>query len=123
MNEKVKLLLNKCNIPFTDEVQLQGMKIPREVFLSMSTYNSISGDIKEIKQIYSSSAMTGLQQTAAQKERWPLLNLVRQLLKASDYQMRPVRECDGYTKEGKKKYKRFFCVEKYKKAADALSTN
>ena len=67
--------------------------------------------------------MTGLQQTAVKKERWPLLNLVRQLLKASDYQMRPVRECDGYTKAGKKKYRRFFIIEKYKKVEKALPAN
>ena len=122
MNEKVRLLLNKCNIPFTHESQLQGMKIPREVFLSMTTYNSISGDIQDIKSIYSSSAMTGLQQTAVKKERWPLLNLVRQLLKASNYQMRPIRECDGYTQEGKKKYRRYFRIECYKKVGEAEPT-
>lgn len=122
MNEKVRLLLNKCNIPFSNEEQLQGMKIPRDIFLSMATYNSISGDIQEIKTIYSSSAMTGLQQTASKKERWPLLNLVRQLLKASSYNMRPIRECDGYTKEGKKKYKRYFQIERYKNVKEAVTT-
>ena len=88
----------------------------------MATYNSISGDIQEIKTIYSSSAMTGLQQTASKKERWPLLNLVRQLLKASSYNMRPIRECDGYTKEGKKKYKRYFQIERYKNVKEAVTT-
>ena len=59
--------------------------------------------------------MKSLQQNAPEKEKWPLLNLVRQLLKASNYNMRPIRKCDGYTLEKKKKYKRYFSIEKIKK--------
>ena len=115
MKDKVIQFLNKCKIPFTQEEQLVGMLIPREVLLSKETYDSVKGDISIIRTIYSSSAMTGLQQTAAEKEKWPLLNLVRQLLKVSNFNMRPVRVSDGYTKEKKKKYKRYFKIEKYKK--------
>jgi len=115
MKDEVIQFLNKCKIPFTQEEQLVGMLIPREVLLSKETYDSVKGDISIIRTIYSSSAMTGLQQTAAEKERWPLLNLVRQLLKVSNFNMRPVRVSDGYTKEKKKKYKRYFKIEKYKK--------
>ena len=63
--------------------------------------------------------MKCLQQNPPKREQWPLLNLVRQLLKASNYNMRPVRVCDGYAKAGKKKYKRFFCIEALKKVEEA----
>ena len=52
--------------------------------------------------------MKSLQQNASDKEKWPLLNLVRQLLKASNYNMRPVRVSDGYTKDKKKKSGYYF---------------
>ena len=58
--------------------------------------------------------MKSLQQNAGEKEKWPLLNLVRQLLKANNYNMHPVRISDGYTKDKKKKYKRYFKIKKYK---------
>lgn len=50
------------------------------------------------------------------KQRWPLLNLVRQLLKVNMYEMKPIRKSDGYTKDGKKKYVRFFLIQKINNA-------
>ena len=118
MKEEVINFLNKCNIHFENEQQLVGMLIPREILLSKEVYAKVREDLEVIRKIYSSSSMTGLQQTAAQKEKWPLLNLVRQLLKVSDFQMRPIRMSDGYTKEKKKKYKRFFKIERYKEVVN-----
>ena len=59
--------------------------------------------------------MTALQKTAKENQKWPSLNLVRQLLKVSGYKMIPNRQSNGYDKEGKKKFKRFFILEKIKK--------
>ena len=115
MKPDIIKFLNKCKIPFDDEQQLEGMLIPREVLLSQEIYTQVKKDIPLIKKIYSSSGMKSLQQNASDKEKWPLLNLVRQLLKASNYNMRPVRVSDGYTKDKKKKYKRHFRIEKIKK--------
>jgi len=39
---------------------------------------------------------------------------VRQILRVCNYKMEPVRRSDGYDDEGKKKYKRFFLVKKFK---------
>ena len=48
------------------------------------------------------------------QQRWPLLNLVRQILKTNDYRMLPKRKSNGYTDDGKKKYIRFFIIKKMK---------
>ena len=48
------------------------------------------------------------------KEKWPLLNLVRQILKSNNFKMDPIRKSNGYTKEGKKKYLRFFVIKQIK---------
>ena len=55
-----------------------------------------------------------LQSHADTHQRWPLLNLVRQVLRSFNYKLVPKRVCDGYTIDGKKKYKRMFIVEKMK---------
>jgi hypothetical protein len=52
--------------------------------------------------------MTSLQESAQTTQKWPLLNLVRQILHGYKYEMKPIRKSDGYTPEGVKKYKRFF---------------
>ena len=104
------VFLNKCGIVFDTIEQLNGQLIPRDILLSIEMYNLIRDDIKLLKQRYSSSTLTSLQTNACQAQKWPLLNLVRQILRANNFTMRPVRRADGATKEGKKKYKRFFLI-------------
>ena len=46
--------------------------------------------------------LTSLQTNAPKKQKWPLLNLVRQVLRYCHYKMTPKRVSAGYTKDGKK---------------------
>ena len=116
--ETIKVILNKCNIHFQHFNQLDGLLIPRDILLLEDTYVNVQKDIESLKNIFSSSYMTSLQKTASKTQKWPLLNLVRQTLKNINYKMTPIRKSDGYTKEGTKKYKRFFKIEKLQKISD-----
>lgn len=106
--------LNDCNIAFEDFDTLDGMLIPRDMLLSDKKYDKIQKHILELKKAFSSSSLTSLQSNATKKQRWPLLNLVRQILKTNDYRMKPLRKSNGYTEDGKKKYLRFFIITKIK---------
>lgn len=106
--------LNDCNIVFEDFDTLDGMLIPRDMLLSDKKYDKIQNHILELKKAFSSSSLTSLQSNATKKQRWPLLNLVRQILKTNDYRMKPLRKSNGYTEDGKKKYLRFFIITKIK---------
>ena len=107
-------LFKKCSIDISGQ-NLEGIILDREFFLSDSIYDTVSEDIAILKQKYSSSSLTSLQKTAKEEQRWPLLNLIRQILRMENYTMEPIRKADGYTLDGKKKYKRFFCIKKMKK--------
>ena len=109
-----RTFLNKCAIVFDDFSQLEGMEIPRDILLNEKRYNEIQEDIQNMKKIYSSGSLTCLQKNAKQRQKWPLLNLVRQILKCNSYEMHPIRKSNGYTPEGKKKYLRFFIIKKIK---------
>tara|TARA_B100000035_G_scaffold99064_1_gene84034 strand:+ start:2275 stop:2664 length:390 start_codon:yes stop_codon:yes gene_type:complete len=110
----VKEFLNKCSIVFEDFNQLDGMLIPRDLLLSKDKYEIVKEDIDKMRELYSSGSLTSLQKTAKENQKWPLLNLVRQILKSNNFKMDPVRKSNGYTKEGKKKYLRFFIIKKIK---------
>lgn len=110
--EYIKTFLIKCKIVMNSFDDLDGMLIPREIFLDTGLYNSVKEDISILKQVFTSSAMTSLQSTAEENQKWPLLNLVRQILRSCHYKMTPKRVSAGYTKDGKKIYKRMFIVEK-----------
>ena len=68
------------------------MLIPRETLLSQEKYENIKEDLAKMKKMYSSGALTALQKSAETKQKWPLLNLVRQILKSNNYNMEPIRK-------------------------------
>ena len=115
----IKEFLNKCSIVFDEFSQLEGMLIPRDILLSEEKYKNVQGDIEKIRKLYSSGSLTSLQQNAKESQKWPLINLVRQILKSNNYMMEPIRKSNGYTKEGKKKYLRFFKIKELKSKKEA----
>jgi hypothetical protein len=112
MNEESKTILKIIGIEFNDVDDLNGLTILRDQLLSDNKYEEVKKLLPELKKIYSSSLMTSLQKNADKSQKWPLLNLVRQILSTYNYKMEPIRKSDGYTLEGVKKYKRYFLINK-----------
>lgn len=110
----IKNLLHKCNIVFEDFNMLNGATIPRSILLNNDKLESMHDDIERLKSIFSSSSMTSLHKNASEKQKNPLLNLVRQILRSIDYKMEPFKKASGYTKDGKKIFTRYFKITKYK---------
>ena len=112
---RVIYILNACNIPCNSMDDLDGLLIARETCINDEKYNHIKTvELPLLKKHFSSSYLTALQETASNKQKWPLLNLIRQLLRSCNYKLLPNRVSDGYTLTGEKKYKRMFIVEKMK---------
>ena len=117
MDTNMKIIvdfLNKGNIPCNSLNELNGMLVPREMFFNDTIYKDLKVQIPQLKHIFSSSYLTALQAPAEKNQRWPLLNLIRQVLRSSSFKLTPKRVSDGYTVDGKKKYKRMFIIEKMK---------
>ena len=96
--------------------------IERDSLLNNNIYTELKNEIMELKKIFSSSALTSLQKEADKKQKWPLLNLVRQVLHVYGYKMAPIRKCDGYTEDGIKRFKRYFSITKNAKS-ETTATN
>jgi hypothetical protein len=112
MDEESKSVLKLVGFDFDELKDVDGLILPREVLLSDNKYDEVKKLIPELKKNYSSSFMTSLQKNADKSQKFPLLNLVRQILNVYDYKMVPIRKADGYTLEGVKKYKRYFQITK-----------
>ena len=119
MDDISKKILNSVGLFFEEIHELEGQFIPREQFLSDIKYEELKNLIPDLKKKYSSSLMTSLQKNANIHQRWPLLNLIRQILNSFGFKMEPIRKSDGYTLDGIKKYKRYFQIKKKKKNTDA----
>ena len=107
-------ILNACNITCNSFKELDSLVIPRTLCLNDEKYLEIIKDIPNIKKHFSSSYLTALQSTATNKQKFPLLNLIRQLLRSCNYKLTPKRITNGYTLSGEKKYIRMFIIEKMK---------
>ena len=112
MDEEVKSILKIVGLEINKFDELNGMIISRDLLLSDSKYDELKYCIPELKKNYSSSFMTCLQKDADKSQKWPLINLIRQILHVYGYKMEPIRKADGYTLEGVKKYKRYFLIHK-----------
>ena len=115
MNEESRTILKIIGIEFNEIDDLNELTILRDQLLSDNKYEEVKKLLPELKKIYSSSLMTSLQKNADKSQKWPLLNLVRQILSTHNYKMEPIRKSDGYTLEGVKKYKRYFLINKKSK--------
>ena len=107
-------ILNACNIPCNSFKDLHGLVIPRTLCVNEEKYLQIRAELPNLKKHFSSSYLTALQATATSKQKFPLLNLIRQLLRSCNYKLTPKRITDGYTLSGEKKYIRLFTIERMK---------
>lgn len=96
----------------SDLEKLDGTILDRDALLSDEVYGRVKVNVEHLKQFFSSSLLTSLQENACTKQKFPLINIVRQLLRVKYYHMEPIRKANGYDKTGKKLYKRFFLVKK-----------
>lgn len=118
-SEEISIILKILNLSgfvLENMTILNGLSIPRDLLINSEKYEIVSDYLDKLKKNkkYSSSTLTSLHSDAIKKQKWPLLNLVRQILKVEHYRMVPYRKTDGKDKNGKKKYIRFFLIEKMK---------
>lgn len=104
--------LKECNIECSSVYELENLHIPRDILLNNQTYEKVKHYIPQFKKKLSSSYLTSLQSSAQNEQKWPLLNFVRQILKTYNFLLKPKRLANGYTKTGKKLYRRIFHVVK-----------
>jgi hypothetical protein len=93
----------------------EGAMIPRDMLLDPAKYEKLKPHISILKKIFSSKTMTSMHSCAERTQKWPCLNLVRQVLKRMGYDIRPQRICAGRDEMGKKLFDRFFVLHKREK--------
>jgi hypothetical protein len=108
IDEISKKILVESGIIFNTNEYPDEILILRDSLLNNNIYKSIEPNIVELRKTLSSSSLTSLQKGADKTQKWPLLNLVRQILNVYGYKMIPIRKSDGYTPDGIKKFKRYF---------------
>ena len=113
-----------CNALHIEPHELKdGLIIPRDMLLSKEKYDKLKPHILELKKIFSSKCMTSMHACAEHNQKWPFLNLVRQVLKRMNYDIEPERRCAGRDETGKKLFERYFRLHKREKIIEIEETD
>ena len=92
---------------------LDGVVINRDILLEDSLYQKLNKFIPQIKDFLKSSYLTSLHKNSVKKQKFPSINLFRQVLRFNNLKMSPIVISQGYEKAtGKKITKRFFRIDK-----------
>tara|TARA_Y100000389_G_scaffold196191_1_gene228720 strand:+ start:49 stop:393 length:345 start_codon:yes stop_codon:yes gene_type:complete len=105
MESTVIRFLNKCEINVENIDDLTSFTINRDLLTDNKKYENMKDEIIELKKVFSAGSITALQKTAKNKQKWPLLNLVRQILKIYKFKVTNKRLANGYSKGGTKLFK------------------
>jgi|TARA_Y100000389_G_scaffold23498_1_gene20138 hypothetical protein len=112
MENNVIKFLNKCGININAFEELNTYTMDRDLLRDNQKYENLREDIETLKKTFSSGSITALQKCALKKQKWPLFNLVRQILKIFHYKIVNKRMANGYTKDGKKVFKNVISFNK-----------
>lgn len=111
MNTSCIEILKSVGLSATTKQELIGAIIERDTLLNIILYNDLKPHIEELKKTFSSSSFTCLQKDAEKVQKWPFINLVRQMLMTYGLSLEPFRKADGYKKDGTKRFKRYFIIK------------
>jgi len=112
IKDGILLLFSLFHINLISLDELNGLTIERNILLDSQKYNLIQENyISKFKQFFSSKNMTSLHSNT-ENQKWPLINLFRQLLKACNFKMIPFKKHDSYDSNKKKIFKRYFLIKK-----------
>lgn len=109
LQELFKLL----NINFNDIDELINIEFPRDILLTHeieSKFNSYKTKLK--KGGYKSDKLTSLHNNSMTTQKFPAINMLRQILKCNGLWLKPKVICQGYSASGIKLIKRNFIIQK-----------
>ena len=96
-----------------EQNDLLDIMIMRDKLLEKTTNKILLDKVPELKKVYNTGYLSCLHDNSIYKQKWPAINLLRQILKCNFYHLTPKILSNGYDKlSGKKQVTRVFVIEK-----------
>lgn len=109
----LKELLEPLHIFFTEIDELIGITIERDILLQENIIKTYHEMIPKLKNEYHSDMLSCLHQNSLDKQKFPAICMLRQILKTNGLQMKSMVTSMGYNKtNGKKITRRYFIIQK-----------
>jgi hypothetical protein len=104
-------LLQLFNIFITNKDELLNLSIDRSILTESLVNQQVLVFREKMKGLFHSSYLTCLHSNSELKQKFPAINMLRQILKCLGYKLKPVLINLGYNKQtGKKITKRTFTI-------------
>tara|TARA_Y100001970_G_scaffold281092_1_gene391167 strand:- start:101 stop:481 length:381 start_codon:yes stop_codon:yes gene_type:complete len=111
-DEKYELLLKLLkiiHIDVEDKELLNGYTFERNILLKQEVIDKYYDMIKNLKKQYTSDMLTCLHMNSINKQKFPGINMLRQILKSNGFKLKPKVVSMGYAGDIKM-VKRFFVI-------------
>ena len=103
VTEEIKQIFKILSIEVNSEQDLYSVLIPRDLLLRVDIEQQLTCLIIKLKEKYKSSKLNCLHNNRDDKQKFPGINLVRQILRCNGYHLKPVKFSRGYCKHSGKK--------------------
>lgn len=111
--ENLKKIFKILNIDISEISDLENIEISRDLLLTKNINIELNKLLDECKNFYKSSKLTCLHNNKEDKQKFPAVNLLRQILKCNNLKLTPKIISLGYSKiSGKKLIKRTYIIKK-----------
>lgn len=109
----LKKIFKILNIEVSTISDLENIEINRDLLLSKNINIELNKILDECKNFYKSSKLTCLHNNKEDKQKFPAVNLLRQILKCNNLKLTPKVISLGYSKvSGKKLIQRNYVIKK-----------
>lgn len=103
VTEEIKEIFKILSIEVNSEQDLFTVLISRDLLLRVDIEQQLTCLIIKLKEKYKSSKLNCLHKNRDDKQKFPGINLVRQILRCNGYHLKPVKFSRGYCKHSGKK--------------------
>ena len=116
LNEKLKeellvKLLNLMKIECNNIKEALGTIIEQTQLKNFELDKTCFCYVNELKKFYKSNMLNCLHKNSLSKQKYPAVNMLRQILKCNNIKLKPFNICNGYNKStGNKIVKRFYKI-------------
>ena len=111
MDNLVIDLLNEINIKVVNSKEIENVLIEFKTLRHPDIITKFNKKIPELKKKYNSNMLNCLHKNSLDKQKFPGVNMLRQILKCNNMRLKPYVICKGYNKKtGKKITERFYKI-------------
>lgn len=104
-------LLNLMKIECNNIKEALGTIIEQSQIKNFELDKTCFGYVEELKKFYKSNMLNCLHKNSLSKQKYPAVNMLRQILKCNNIKLKPFNVCNGYNKStGNKIVKRFYKI-------------